>query len=160
MAFLCRPRISTPEYGANLVRDLLRCVVLGLVLVVLSGCGSGQLTEKVEGIVTLDGVPLPEIRVKLEPKSSGHWESGTGSYGLTDEQGRFAMRMSDTGQFGAIIGLHSVIFSDKRIEVEADAGNTSRFPKSRIPEKYSNMPLTLDVKLGQKNVAKFELTSE
>jgi len=124
------------------------------------GCAPGRLSEPVDGFVTLDGVPLADIRVLLEPKSSGVWDSGMGSYGITDEQGYFVMRMSDTDTLGAIIGLHSVILADSRTEVEADAGDIGKTPKSRIPKKYLDSPLTFEVKPGNSNLAKFQLTSE
>jgi hypothetical protein len=133
-----------------------------LVLLVLleAGCAPRRLSERVDGVVTLDGIPLAEIRVLLEPKSVGNRDSGTGSYGLTDQNGRFVLRMCDNDDLGANLGLHSVILSDRRTEVDADAGDIGKTPKSRIPVKYLDSPLTFEVKSGGPNSARFELTSD
>jgi hypothetical protein len=137
-----------------------RMAALIVWLPVLAGCESIRLTELVEGYVKLDGQPLAEIRVSLEPKSTGGRDSGVGSYGITDEQGRFVMRLSDSGALGAEVGLHSVILSDKRIEVQDDAGWAGKMRKSRVPEKYSQSPLTFDVRMGKRNEMCFDLTTE
>jgi hypothetical protein len=129
-------------------------------LPVLAGCESVRLTEPVEGYVKLDGRPLPEIRVSLEPKSTGNRDIGVGSYGITDAQGRFVMRLSDSGALGAVVGLHSVILSDKRIEVQDDAGWVGKMQKSRVPEKYSQSPQTFEVRTGKRNEMCFDLTTE
>ncbi|MGE0759345.1 MAG: hypothetical protein AB7O38_20165 [Pirellulaceae bacterium] len=140
---------------------------IALVLVLLAvqaaanGCAPGRLTEIVEGYVTLDGEPLADVRVIFEPKSQGTRHSNVGSYGVTDAQGRFRLCMSDDDSPGAVVGLHSVIFSDRRVEVDADAGvDQRRAPRSRIPEKYAHQGVTWDVKLGETNEPRFQLTTE
>jgi hypothetical protein len=125
-----------------------------------AGCSPGRLTEQVEGYVTLDGKPLADIRVSLQPKSQGIRHSGIGSYGLTDEKGYFRLKLSDNDSPGAVVGLHSVILSDRLAETEADAGfDLRKSRRSRIPDKYTHMPLTLEVKMGEKEV-QFRLSTE
>lgn len=143
---------------------LFRVVVIGAMLFsgMLLGCSSGALMERVEGIVTLDGQPLPDIRVNFQPQSRETAQPGIGSYGVTDSQGRFVLRRADTDGQGAVVGTHTVSLSDKQVEnaSDADAGDTSAVPKSRIPPKYAETPLTFEVKAGEKNEARFELTSQ
>lgn len=123
------------------------------------GCSPGRLTERVEGIVTLDGKPLADIRVLFQPQEAEHRECGIGSYGLTDDQGHFVLRMSDNDALGAVVGLHSVTLSDKRTEDESDAGGLGKIAHSRIPITSSATPLTFRVKAGQPNVRRFDLSS-
>jgi hypothetical protein len=138
------------QWTAALLGTMLAC----------TACSPGRLTEPVEGFVTLDGQPLADIRVTLEPKSTGLRDSGVGSYGLTDDGGHFVMRLADSDANGVIIGLHTVILSDKRLEIPDDAGYAGKMKKSRIPEKYSRAPLILDVRLGKTSEVRFDLTSE
>jgi hypothetical protein len=126
----------------------------------MAGCAPERLTEYVEGVVTLDGKPLADIRVMFEPKSSGSRNSGVGSYGVTDQQGHFVLRMSNSDVKGAVPGLHTVMLSDKRAELDDDAGPISVPLASRIPEKYLRSPLTYEVRLGEGKKAQFNLTSD
>jgi hypothetical protein len=143
---------------------MFRVAVFGAVVLggTLSGCSSGALIERVEGIVTLDGQPLPDIRVNFQPQSRETAQAGIGSYGVTDAQGRYVLRRADTDGQGAVVGTHTVSLSDKKVEnaSDADAGDTSSVPKSRIPAKYAETPLTYEVKAGEMNEANFELTSQ
>ncbi|MCA9195709.1 MAG: hypothetical protein KDB03_28260 [Planctomycetales bacterium] len=126
--------------------------------VVVVGCGSGN-TAKVEGVVTLDGKPLPDIRVLFQPENKDSENLGVGSFGLTDSEGKFVLVLSDSESEGAVVGNHTVILSDKLTEdpEDSDAG-FAKVPKSRIPRKYSKSPPTFEVKAGVVNQAEIALT--
>lgn len=71
--------------------------VLGLAAcaVVLAGCsGGGIKTEYVEGVVTLDGKPVPEATVMFVPVTEGQ---GTSATGMTDTQGVFKLTAANVG---------------------------------------------------------------
>ncbi len=126
-----------------------------------AGCSGGGSTEHVEGVVSLDGKPLADVRVTFQPQGSAK-EAGIGSSGVTDATGRFILRRVDNGRDGAVPGTHSVTLSDKLAESapdDADAGIASQAPNSRIPARYANTRFTFPVKVGEKNEAKFELKS-
>ncbi|MBI1249230.1 hypothetical protein GC197_15470 [bacterium] len=53
------------------------CLVLGLAMVVVSGCSSKPETFAVTGTVTLDGNPIQDGRIFLAPADGGH-EIATG----------------------------------------------------------------------------------
>ena len=133
----------------------------GLALGVMAGCDSGPPIEYVTGVVTLDGKPLPDIRVLFQPQNQDPELAGTGSYGLTDNDGKFVLKLSDSDRDGAVVGMHTVILSDKLTEgpEESDAGDIGKGPRSRIPYKYNASPPTYEVKRGEENQAKIELTS-
>ncbi|MEQ1826163.1 MAG: hypothetical protein ABL921_09455 [Pirellula sp.] len=114
-----------------------------------------------EGTITLDDKPLPDIRVQFQPQATGDESPLVGSYGLTDAQGKFTLKLSDSNLEGALIGKHVVTLSDKKSEdpQDSDAG-VAKVPKSRIPAKHLKEQLTYEVKSGTKNDAVFPLTSK
>ena len=128
----------------------------------VAGCGpGGPPTAKVEGVVTLDGKPLGDIRVNFQPDNKDPDASGMGSFGLTDSAGKFELKLADSEKLGAVVGGHTVVLADKKTEdvKDSDAGSVS-VPKSRIPVKYIKQPLTFQVKSGEVNSAKLELTTK
>lgn len=133
-----------------------------LITIPFAGCGSGVATAKVEGVVTLDGKPLSEIRVLFQPGNKSAEAAGMGSFGLTDSNGKFVLKLSDSQSEGAVVGNHTITLADKLSEdvKDSDAGGFGKTPKSRIPAKSTTEPLKFDVKSGTVNQAKFELTSK
>src|SRR5437899_202900 len=113
-----------------------------------TGCESGpkyELNDKVEGVVTIDGIPLPNVAVQFIPQG----ESGTKkvalqaplSQGQTDEKGHFDLICSDKP--GAVIGKHKVVIlpgrgrgddRDAAVAPEGQAQAGKRIPP--VPEQY------------------------
>ena len=143
-----------------------RCAIVILlamfITIPMAGCGGGVPTAKVEGVVTLDGKPLSEIRVLFQPDNKSAESAGMGSFGLTDSNGKFVLKLSDSQNEGAVVGNHTVTLADKLSEdvKDSDAGGFGKTPKSRIPSKSTTEPLKFEVKSGTVNQAKFELTSK
>lgn len=109
-------------------------VVLGCLL--LAGCGSGYEIAPVAGTVTLGGKPLPDAAITFQPLGgNGTKEPGTGSYGRTDAQGRFSLRMIANDQAGAIVGNHSVTISTGKSDPTTDASHVSG---EKVPVSYRN----------------------
>lgn len=140
-----------------------------LILITVAGCSDGRQAVPVSGTITLGGEPLEDIRVYFQPQAAssgttgkkGPPEAGPGSYGLTDAEGKFTLRFSDTNGEGAVVGTHTVLLSDKRAEgaEEADAGEIEA-PPSRLPPSLARQPLTFEVKPDGENQANFELGSK
>ncbi len=87
-------------------------VCLAVLISALSGSGGPDLaTVPVSGIVTLEGQPLANVYVSFEPvldaTSSSDVSSQPGSFGITDEDGRYELEWSHGT--GAIPGTHRVI---------------------------------------------------
>ncbi len=133
-----------------------------LLMATMIGCNRGVPTARVEGVVTLDGKPLQEIRVLFQPDNKGGEEGVTGSFGLTDAAGKFVLKLSDSQNEGAVVDFHAVTLSDKLSEdpKDSDAGGFGKTTKSRIPMKYTNEPPKFEVKAGKVNQANFELKSK
>ena len=74
---------------------LITALFVSTVLPVISGCGSSDLElAEVSGVVTLDGQPVAGAVVNTQPiPASAVPSPGPGSFGRTDEQGRFTLEL-------------------------------------------------------------------
>jgi hypothetical protein len=144
-----------------------RFSLIGLAVVLplcAAGCSENRETAAVSGQVTLDGKPLANARVHFQPALPPGQEPAAelvDSYGVTGPDGRFELRLGDTGEPGAIVGSHTVRISDAEAESEesdADAGFEMQ-KRPRIPSHYSDGSLSLDVPPGGTDQADFKLSS-
>lgn len=134
---------------------------LGLCLA-SSGCKPSppSITEA-EGVVLLDGVPLPKVRIDFIPELS-HFGAEYNSTAVTDDQGRFRLQCTN-GQPGAAVAPHRVIVIEGPMpnemrgmsgEAQTAAANYLKGLKNRpIPEQYGTVgktPLRIEVKPDQK----------
>jgi hypothetical protein len=143
---------------------LLRRLLLLAVLVVLSvGCGGEFPTANVSGRVTVNGKPVEKVSVMFQPVAAeGKINSGVGSYGITDADGRYTLKLIGKESRGAVIGKHKV-----RFENWTDPGDTSvdspkrkqAAPAVKIPQRYYDKPMDYEVASGGTDKADFELTS-
>lgn len=138
---------------------LLELFVLGLALVWAAGCGSGPKLPpmaKASGVVTLDGQPLMRGMVQFVPDSTKSTQ-GPPAVGAIGPDGRFELQTA--GVVGAVVGWHKVAVESRK---DVDLNKESWAP-SLIPEKYNNPDqagFTLEVKAGQRNEYKLELSSK
>ncbi len=120
------------------------------------GCGgtSGPRLEAVSGTVTLNGDPVPGLKIVFVPK-----EQGSPSYGATDASGRYQLQFSQS-RAGAQRGLHHVLIENREPETDDRGVPISMTPTVRIPEKFGRPgQLSADVSAGR-NRFDFELESE
>jgi len=113
-----------------------------------SGCGSSP-RATVEGIVTIDGKPLPDVEVQFIPESD-QGGGGVPASGYTDESGRYRIEASGSG--GVSVGPNRICVNDARIMVpgggmDANDGTPGADRKtgprrSRVPEVYSDATRT------------------
>src|SRR6516165_6575723 len=90
----------------------MRGPLLALPLLVLAlGCGGRPRTAPVSGVVRMDDKPLAGAHVNFQPIASRDRDPGPGSYGKTDGQGRYTLRLVDPDQPGAVVGEHRVSIS-------------------------------------------------
>jgi hypothetical protein len=83
-------------------------VVVGSCLLV-GGCGHAPERGEFEGVVKLNGVPLPDVQVVLTPDGTG--ESRTRATGFTDGEGKYRIRC-DSGESGVPVGRYVVVVTD------------------------------------------------
>src|SRR5262245_32981152 len=103
----------------------MRLLVSASVALLALGCGGEpyQLAP-VSGRVTLDDVPLANVHVNFQPMAADTNNPGPGSYGKTDADGRYELRVVLTGKKGAVVGKHQVRISARGGEQsqQSDAG--------------------------------------
>jgi hypothetical protein len=128
-----------------------RYVAIGLIGFAVSGCGqSGPKLADVQGKVTLDGNPLPDVMLEFQPTGG----KGSPSIGYTDKNGEFRLRFS-RDRWGAVPGQHLV-----KIDHDYDPGSDQKPPAFKIPPKFNaSSDLRRDLKPGA-NEFNFELSSK
>lgn len=109
-------------------------LIVGLAgLGVLTGCQQNQSGSELDGIarvsgqVFLDGEPLVDGKVVFVPNNvSAKSKKWTFSYAMTDKEGRFELRLSES-QKGAHVGENMVLISTKQLEIKE--------PKKKVKTK-------------------------
>jgi hypothetical protein len=133
-----------------------------------AGCARGPEFVAVEGTVTLNGKPLPEVEVVFLP-DSGAGNPGPRSAAYTDQQGRYKLFCDQSGRTGTVAGptrvcviditavvsladmpgaWRPVVFRGRR---DGRPGATTR-TRSRVPPAYGSVartPLRVVVAPGQ-----------
>jgi hypothetical protein len=148
-----------------MILSRLSCLLLLAGLVALSGCGKGPYeTAPVSGRVTLDGQPVANAAVMFQPVApEGTVNPGPGSYGITDAEGRYTLKLVGKETRGAVVGKHKV-----RVENYTDPGDSSDDgprkrvkPAQPIPGKYNRGEaiLEFEVPADGTDKADFPLTS-
>lgn len=118
---------------------------------IVAGCGEKLNVGQVEGTVLVNGKPGNRIRVEFVPDVG---LEGPPSYGETDDQGHFELRLMQRGgdaRPGAVVGQHRVTLSDLQLAESA----TGRDVPIRFDPDYSmpsTTPLTQQVSEGEQSV--------
>jgi hypothetical protein len=133
------------------------------------GCGSGDGLVPVEGVVTLDGQPMPGIQVMFDqPELSAN--ENKGYTGRTDEEGRFVLAPALAEGSGVPPGKYRVSLSTA-YDPSAPAPPSPRQnllfdpesappPPERVPSAYRGGKLSFTVPEGGTDQANFELKSK
>ncbi len=108
-------------------------IVSGLVV---TGCSKSPTprTFPVTGQVILEGSPLKDATVMLQPADGGSF-----GYGITDDDGQFIISTFEVGD-GAIPGLHGIIVELQATENEMPSNLET--PQNDVPSKQlQSLPL-------------------
>jgi hypothetical protein len=132
-----------PKNTANRVLvGLFVCASIGLI-----GCGNATAPmAEVEGVVTLDGTPLPEAGIAFLPDAQ-RGAIGQGSHAVTDANGHFTLLAGTAGKTGAVLGWHKVVVEDYKAKAEHK-------PKGRVPARYESAlgsGLEFEIKSGHQS---------
>ena len=125
-----------------------------MILVCCAGCPRVKSGVPVEGNVTLDGQPLPNVQVLFDQPET---RRSKGYIGKTDEQGHYALKPLGEAAFGAAPGKYRVSLTTAY--VEAGAREDAPVPPERIPAKFGNGKLAFDVPENGTKEANFNLKS-
>ncbi|HOP76094.1 MAG TPA: carboxypeptidase-like regulatory domain-containing protein [Thermogutta sp.] len=125
-----------------------------LTCVLVAGCGSrGPALGRVEGTVTLDGVPLGGARIIFTPV-----DGGRASMAVTDGSGHYELEFAG-GVKGAVVGKHKVSISTFEAGEKDDTGKLVGHVPERVPPRYNkDTILEQEVKRGHQ-VIDFKLES-
>ena len=135
----------------------IRLALAGLFAVgVAGGCKRTPACAEVDGLVTLDGDPLPDVVVTFYPVVEGADGKDPAndakdklpqSSAATDQAGRYVLKC-DTGKPGAVPGKHRVVVTPPFVR-ESDDAPPPTGPK--LPLRYASVgqtPLEVEVKAG------------
>jgi hypothetical protein len=135
-------------------------ISLFVVMVATAGCDNSFRLVEVEGLVTLKGEPLEDVRVEFWPLSGGPQSAAK-----TNADGRFSLMTWDGEKQGAVLGTHKVVLRDTSIVILPFEGRASADvdltagQKPRFAMKYSNPTTTpLEVEItGERRDLVFDL---
>jgi hypothetical protein len=135
-------------------------LVLPLVVLAL-GCGGRLRMAPVSGVVHLDGQPLAGAHVNFQPIGARDRDPGPGSYGKTDGQGRYTLRLVQPDLPGAVVGEHRVSISLRGGEEATRSPDGGvQLVKDRVPARYNTQTtLRFEVPSGGSEEANFDLSS-
>jgi len=91
-------------------RRRVNAALSGLLLACM-GCGGAADVAPVSGVVLYGDQPLAGAGITTQPIAKGTENPGSGSFGKTDEQGRFTLELVTPPMPGAIIGEHRVMIT-------------------------------------------------
>lgn len=127
----------------------------------------------VSGRLTLDGKPAPEVAVMFQPIAEGtNINPGPGSYGITDEEGRYTMKLVGEETAGAVVGKHKV-----RMDPYPKALQQQNFPpaegapvvdqptgpiqiRTKVPTKYNQVDSPLEFTVPPEGTDKADFNME
>jgi hypothetical protein len=122
---------------------LQRLPVLALLVLVAAGCKKEPYdTAPVSGRITINDKPYAKIAIMFQPVATdGSNTPGPGSYGITDDDGRFTLKLVDKDTKGAVVGKHRVWITNysETDDVYDDTPKKRPPPAIRVPGRYSFM---------------------
>jgi hypothetical protein len=101
-----------------------------LLLLACAGCQKTRLAE-VEGTLTCQGRPLPNVQVEFIPDAE-NGTTGPRSTGVTDANGHFVLRCDDQ-RAGAVVGQHCVVLQP----ASGQETGRDRDPRGRKPDQVA-----------------------
>ncbi|QDU58377.1 transthyretin-like family protein [Aeoliella mucimassa] len=142
----------------------LSTLIIGLGLLVLSGCSNNELRyAPVEGVLTVDNKPIAKAQIVLSCDSVEVEGAAPTSRGVTDQSGHFSLvSITPNKQVidGAVVGEHRVTVITKLEDM-----NSQNQPvvvrKEMLGSEYTNgQKLTLSVPASGTTDVRFDLKSK
>src|ERR1700733_6692697 len=75
-----------------------RFCIASLAILAIAGCSQGPKVAQISGNVKLDGKPLADALVAFQPIAVGGQTPGVGSFGWTDANGDYKLKLTGTEQ--------------------------------------------------------------
>jgi hypothetical protein len=154
-----------PRAAGARVRQL--AAFAGALLFLSAGCSRAPEFVEVEGLVTLDGKPLPEVEVSFLPDPE-KGNNGPSASAYTDAQGHYKLFCDQAKRDGAVVGPTRVCVIDitavrllsslpgvrmpGELAPPVPQSETDKRKVSRVPADYKSparTPLRIEVQPGQ-----------
>jgi len=138
---------------------LARWMLAVMLSVMLSGCGAKPNVATVSGVIRLDGEPMVGASINTQPiANSSNVNPGSGSFGKTNNEGRYTLELVDPPRQGAWVGKHRVTITqaDEVGYRSSDEMTVSEGPS--WPTRYGDGSLRLTVPPEGMDSANFDLT--
>jgi len=132
------------------------------VAVVACGCGGDGKIAPVSGVVTLNGKPVADVAVTLQPiAAEGNNSPGPASFGVSGPDGRYTVKLVGEETRGATVGKNQVRFSAHAVPTDfSEEGLKKAKATVKIPSRYwYESKLEFDVPAEGTTSADFQLTS-
>lgn len=143
-----------------------RFALLALTLVCMAGCEKPPYAvAPVSGVVTMNDKPAPNVAVMFQPIApEGNINPGPGSFGITDENGKYSLKLVGVETPGAVVGKHKVRIEDYYEPPPSTTDDKTvrrAAPKNPVPRRYAAMeaPFEFEVTKSGSTSADFKLTS-
>jgi hypothetical protein len=119
-----------------MTRNARRALLIALLLMA-SGCARFEYNDNVEGTVTLDGKPVPNVLVEFVPQV----RKAPLAHGTTDDKGHFKLTCDD-GHPGAVVGKQVVVIvvgreGDPNGSDQTASGGSTQKARVRVPRSYA-----------------------
>jgi hypothetical protein len=126
-----------------------RLLILALLVLLSAGCNREPYqVAPVSGRLTLDGKPAPDVAVMFQPVAvGGNINPGPGSYGITDDDGRYSLKLVGKETPGAVVGKHKVRldpYSRTANDPYSDAPVRPTKPRTAVPPQYNRIEAILE----------------
>jgi hypothetical protein len=124
----------------------------------LIGCGAGSNSVPYEGTLTLNGQPLADAAVSLQPLTA----TGAGPFvGTTDSAGKFFLGPpGKPDERGVIPGKYRLTISTQKVAPN-ESGDDSAKPQilvpERVPDQYRTGDMRVEVPAEGSTAAKFDI---
>lgn len=138
-----------------------RAILLAIVTLTALGCGDDLNVVPVSGRLVVDGKPFPAARINTQPIAADmeNPNPGPGSFGVTDQDGRFSLEVATDGQDGAVVGKHRVTIIMEEDAFSDDPTNDAYVPPSRkMPPWFTDQSIILEVPEGGTDSAELKLS--
>lgn len=116
-----------------------RVTLLALGLLGACGCGPRTVYGEVEGVVTVNGKPLPKAEVRFMPEPGGG--SNTRAIGYTDANGRYTLALDD-GKSGIAVGNYVVCLADPSAKRPQSGPAKGRLSAPRFAAEFTDASRT------------------
>jgi len=126
------------------------------------GCGDDLQVVPASGVIKVDGKPFAGARINTQPVAVDikNPNPGPGSFGTTDQDGRYTLELATHPEPGAVVGTHRVT-----ITLEADAFSEDptddryQGPSTRLPPWFTDESITIEVPQGGSDSWSLELST-